>query len=218
MWDKLIHYTKNYFFFTISHSHSQVRVGRVRESGSSVKQPYLKFGNFSAQLLQGGHLSKADKNLCPVSVRFREVLLYCEWGRGLKDKDAFPMVFPKQVLNFDTFGFLYDLYSAHSSQFLAVSLKPVSRFLSAFRPDPSRFSNFRSNSFYSKLINLEPKIILTKFWIEFATSNKWRYNDNLWHHVRIIRNFLEAGLWRNTIQIMKFCFYQPFSYGKSYQN
>ena len=29
-----------------------------------------------AQLLQSGHLSKADKSFCPASVRFREVSLY----------------------------------------------------------------------------------------------------------------------------------------------
>ena len=67
----------NYFFFTIPHSHSQIRgKGSPCESGSSVKQPYLKFGNFSVQTLQGGHLSKEDKNFCPVSVRFKEVPLY----------------------------------------------------------------------------------------------------------------------------------------------
>ena len=41
---------KKNFFFTIPHSHSQVRGRRSPcESGSSVKQPYLKFGNFSVQ-------------------------------------------------------------------------------------------------------------------------------------------------------------------------
>ena len=39
--------TKKYFFFTIPHSHSQIRGRRSPcESGSSVKQTYLKFGNF----------------------------------------------------------------------------------------------------------------------------------------------------------------------------
>ena len=41
---------KNDFFFTIPHSHSQIRGRRSPcESGSSVKQLYLKFGNFLVQ-------------------------------------------------------------------------------------------------------------------------------------------------------------------------
>ena len=36
----------------------------------------LNLETFQFKPLQGGHLSKADKNFCPVSVRFREVPLY----------------------------------------------------------------------------------------------------------------------------------------------
>ena len=35
----------------------------------------LNLGAFQFKPLQGGHLFKADKNFCPVSVRFREVPL-----------------------------------------------------------------------------------------------------------------------------------------------
>ena len=36
----------------------------------------LNLGTFQLKPLQGGHLSKADKNFCPVSVRLREIPLY----------------------------------------------------------------------------------------------------------------------------------------------
>ena len=52
LWCKINWYItkKNYFFFTIPHSHSQIRGRRSPcESGSSVKQPYLKFRIFSVQ-------------------------------------------------------------------------------------------------------------------------------------------------------------------------
>ena len=39
----------------------------------------LNLGTFQFKPLQGRHLSKADKNFCPVSVRFKEVLLYIDF-------------------------------------------------------------------------------------------------------------------------------------------
>ena len=49
-----------------------MRVGPVQNSRT------LNLGTFQFKPLQGGHLSKADKNFCPVSVHFREVPLYEE--------------------------------------------------------------------------------------------------------------------------------------------
>ena len=49
-----------------------MRVGPVQSSRT------LNLGTFQFKLLQGGDLSKADKNFCPVSVRFIEVPLYLE--------------------------------------------------------------------------------------------------------------------------------------------
>ena len=49
-----------------------MRVGPVQNSRT------LNLGTFQFKPLQGGHLSKADKNVCPVSVRYKEVPLYTQ--------------------------------------------------------------------------------------------------------------------------------------------
>ena len=47
----------------------------AKYSGTSLKWTSSKADTFQFKPLQGGHLSKAYKNFCPVSVRFREVPL-----------------------------------------------------------------------------------------------------------------------------------------------
>ena len=44
--------------------------------GPALNSRTLNLGTFQFKLIQGRHLSKADKNFCPVSARFRDVPLY----------------------------------------------------------------------------------------------------------------------------------------------
>ena len=59
-----------------------MRVGPVKNSCT------LNLGTFQFKPLQGGHLSKADKSFCPVSVRFRKVPLYFHYAM-IKKKIGF---------------------------------------------------------------------------------------------------------------------------------
>ena len=89
-------------------------------------------GTFQFKPLQGGHLSKADKNFCPVSVRFREVPLYFVNSKFLKMIPKYQlkfqltenMVFPKVVYFNIVFTFIScikDCLKRNLSKLCAVS-------------------------------------------------------------------------------------------------